>query len=231
MSVAAQFQDRHEAGKLLASKLEQYSSDFSTLVLAISPDAVPVAFEVANALGASLDLLLTKRIVAPDFEEIIIGAASAAGEWILDHDALQQLGIAESHAERIAKRCQEELQLLEKKYRGTHPPEQIEGRKILLVDEGLNIGIAMRTAAKAVRQRHPNAITIAIPVGSSDACRQLENEVDEIICPMTPEPLYSVGAWYADFIPTSDEEISRLLASASSSPLRIHGHESNGVQT
>lgn len=217
MSVAAQFQDRREAGQVLASKLEQYSSDFSTLVLAITPDAVPVAYEVANALGAPLDIFLTKRIVAPDFEEVIIGAVAATGERIFDFEAIRQLDIPQTHAERVAEQAGEELQSLERKYRGDRLLEQIEGRKILLVDEGLNNGITMRAAVNALHPLHPKSVTVAVPVGSPEACRLLARGVDEVICPMTPEPFFSVGAWYADFIQTPDDEIRRLLTAATTS--------------
>jgi putative phosphoribosyl transferase len=214
MTVAAQFQDRREAGRFLAAKLQRHAGNPSVLVLALPPDGVPVAYEVASALAAPLDVFLLEKLFAPGYEELALGAVASGGVRILNEEAFRHLGISENQIATLAQERERELQRRERVYRGGRKPEPIEGRTILLVADGLNIGTNMRVALQALRVRCPKSVTIAVPIGSADTCRQLEREADEVVCPMAPEPLYSVGAWYSDFIQITDEEANRLLAQA-----------------
>ncbi|MDB6112215.1 MAG: putative phosphoribosyltransferase [Pedosphaera sp.] len=214
MSVTAQFQDRYEAGRLLASKLGHHAGDPSVVVLGLPHGGVPVAYEVAKALNAPLDVFLVHKLGVPGYDELAMGAIASGGVRVFNHEVIHRLGLSGSIIEAIAQERQKELQQREAVYRDGREPLAVENRTILLVDDGLATGSSMNAAIRALRQRRPKAISVAVPIGAADTCDQLRNEADEVVCVMTPEPFYSIGVWYSDFMQVPDEEISRLLRQA-----------------
>jgi putative phosphoribosyl transferase len=215
MTVAAQFQDRYDAGRFLAEKLEHHAGDSSVVVLAFAPDGVPAGYEVARALNASLDVFLVEKIFAPGYEELVVGTVASGGVTIFKNEIIRHLGISEQLIATLAQERERELQRREQNYRGILKPLPVEERNVLLVKDGLNTGANMRAAVRALRVTHPRSITVAVPVGSPDTCHQLEHEADEVVCPMTPEPFHSIGEWYSDYMQITDEEAGRLLKRAS----------------
>lgn len=211
MTVAAQFQDRREAGRLLAEKLQHIGSDSKTLVLAARVDGVPVAYEVAKALDAPLDIFLVEKIVAPGHKKIVLGHIASGGVRIFHDDVIQRVRVPEVGLHRLARECERRLEQRERASRGDRAPELIEGRHAILVEDGFTIGEKVRSELLALRARRPRSITIAAPVGSPQTARELERDADEVVCLMMPEGFVSVGAWYADFIQITDEEARRLL--------------------
>jgi putative phosphoribosyl transferase len=211
MTVTAQFQDRYEAGQALAAKLEHHAGDPDVVVLALPRGGVPVGYEVSQALNAPLDIFLVRKIGVPGYEELAMGAVASGGVKIFNHEVLQRLGISERILDGIVREKERELEQQEKAYRGERPPTQIEGRTVILVDDGLATGASMRAAVQAVKKKSAKSVIVAVPVGSADTCNQLQSEVDEVICGMTPEPFYAVGAWYSDFMQVTDEEVRELL--------------------
>lgn len=206
------FQDRSEAGGKLAERLDNYSP--ATLVLALPRGGVPVAFEVAKALGAPLDVLLVRKLGVPGREELAMGAIASGGVRVLNHDVVRSLRISEPEIAAAVEREENELSRREQIYRGLRPAPQVEGRNVILIDDGVATGATMRAAIFALRQQNPKRIVAAVPVGAPDTCELLRREADEVVCVATPEPFYGVGRWYAMFPQTSDEEVRELLSRA-----------------
>lgn len=211
MTVTAQFQDRCEAGQFLATKLTHHAGDPSLVVLALPRGGVPVAYEVAKVLKAPLDIFLIRKLGVPGYEELSMGAVASGGLKIFNHEVIQHLGISEKIVEAITREKQQELEHRELIYRGKREPVALEGRTVILVDDGLALGASMRAAVHALRIKQPKSIIAAVPIGSADTCNQIRSEADEVVCGMAPDPFYSVGAWYSDFIQITDEEINHLL--------------------
>lgn len=211
MTVTAQFQDRYEAGRFLATKLGHHVNAPSIVVLALPRGGVPVAYEVARALNAPLDVFLVKKLSMPGYEELTMGTVASGGVRILNGEAIHHLGISENMVEAMVQEREQDLQRREKLYRGERPAVEIEDSHVILVDDGLATGANMRAAVQALRERHPKSVTVAVPIGSADTCHQMAREADEVACAMTPDPFYSVGAWYSDFIQITDEEARQLL--------------------
>jgi predicted phosphoribosyltransferase len=214
MSVTAQFQDRSEAGRLLAAKLGHHAGKPAVVVLGLPRGGVPVACEVAGILNVPLDIFLVRGLGAPGYDEMVIGTVASRGVKILDREVVERLGISEEAAEATARAEQRELERQESIYRDGREPVALKDQTVILVDEGLATGSCIRAAVRALREREPKSITVAVPVGSPDTCRQMRSEADEVVCAMTPEPFFSVGTWYADFMEIPDEEITRLLKHA-----------------
>jgi predicted phosphoribosyltransferase len=158
-----------------------------------------------------LDVFLVHKLGVPGYDELAMGAIGSSGVRVLNHEVIHRLGLSGGIVEAIVQQRQQELTQRETAYREGRPPVAVEGRNVILVDDGLATGACMRAAIRALRQKRPKTIIAAAPVGSSDTCRQLGAEADEVTCGMTPEPFYSIGAWYADFMQISDEEVKRLL--------------------
>jgi predicted phosphoribosyltransferase len=174
-----------------------------------------VAAEVARELDAPLDILVVRKIGHPMHEEFAIGAIASGGVSVMNaeqHDALGE--VRREDVERIVAREQAELQRREALYRGNHPAVPLEGREAILVDDGLATGATMRAAVQAVRQLGPARVTVAVPLGARETCDALDALADDVVCVRTPEPFLAVGAWYAEFPQTSDEEVRKLLAEA-----------------
>jgi putative phosphoribosyl transferase len=208
------FRDRAEAGRALARALSHYAGRDDVVVLALPRGGVPVAYEVAKNLAAPLDVFLVRKLGVPGHEELAMGAIATGGVLVLDDGAVRWLGISEEQIQRTLARELEELRRREAAYRNGRPPPDLRGKTVILVDDGLATGASMQAAARAVRRHEPARIVIAVPVASKATCDQFRDEVDEVVCAVTPAPFYSVGNWYEDFSQTSDEEVRELLERA-----------------
>jgi predicted phosphoribosyltransferase len=208
------FRNRREAGRYLASKLAAYAHRPNVIVLALPRGGVPVAFEVAQALHAPLDVFLVRKLGVPGHEELAMGAIASWGARVLNDDVVRALRIPSQAIEMVAARERRELDRRERKYRAARPAPNVRGQTVILVDDGLATGSTMRAAIVALRQREPSRIVVAVPVGASETCAEFQHEADEAICAVTPEPFHAVGAWYQDFSQTTDDEVQMLLDEA-----------------
>jgi predicted phosphoribosyltransferase len=206
------FRDRREAGRLLATKLAAYANRPDVIVLALPRGGVPVAYEVARALNAPLDIFLVRKLGVPGYEELAMGAIATGGVRVLNDQLVGGLRIPDYVVDEVAASEQQELARRERLYRGDRPPPDVRGRTVILVDDGLATGATMLAAVKALRQQQPARIVVAVPTASPETCEQLRAEVDDIMCAITPEPFHAVGLWYEDFSQTTDEEVRDLLA-------------------
>jgi putative phosphoribosyl transferase len=205
------FRDRRDAGRQLASRLGHCARESRALVLALPRGGVPVAFEVAEALGAPLDVLVVRKLGIPGHKETAMGAVGP-GAQVLDRALIEDLGIAEQELRALIAREERELARREQLYRGQRAPLEARGRTAIVVDDGLATGASMRVAIKALHAFAPARIVVAAPVAASDTATHLRAEVDEVVCVLMPEPFHAVGYWYANFSQTTDEEVRDLLA-------------------
>jgi putative phosphoribosyl transferase len=208
------YRDRHEAGRVLAAMLMHYKGRDDVIVLALPRGGVPVAFAVAQALAAPLDVFLVRKLGLPGHDELAMGAIATGGERVLNEQVVKEVGIPARIINAVAEREQRELERRERLYRGDRPAPNVRDRTVILVDDGLATGSTMRAAVRALRRQWPARIVVAVPVAASQTCQELQAEADEVVCAVTPEPFYAVGLWYADFSPTSDDEVRDLLARA-----------------
>jgi predicted phosphoribosyltransferase len=208
------FRDRADAGRQLATKLNTYAGSPNLIVLALPRGGVPVGFEVAQALGAPLDVFLVRKLGVPGHEELAMGAVASGGTRVLNRDVVDALHISAADIEAVAAREQAELDRRERAYRDERPAPEVRGKTVIVVDDGLATGSSMRAAAAALRQRAPARLVIGVPTAAPRTCHELRAEVDDIVCAITPEPFYAVGVWYQDFSQTTDEEVRDLLARA-----------------
>jgi len=208
------FRDRYEAGRQLATKLSAYAGRPGVVALALPRGGVPVAFEVARALDAPLDVFLVRKLGVPGHEELALGAIASGGVRVLNAEVVRALDITPGTIEVVTTRETEELARRESAYRDDRPPPEVTGRTVILVDDGLATGATMRAAVAALRAEGAARLVVAVPVAAPDTCDAFRVEVDEIVCMVTPEPFYAVGLWYADFTPTADAEVHDLLARA-----------------
>jgi erythromycin esterase-like protein/predicted phosphoribosyltransferase len=206
------FRNRREAGRLLAQKLAHYAHRPDVIVLALPRGGVPVAYEVARALNAPLDVFLVRKLGVPGYEELAMGAVATGGVRVLNDTIVSGLGIPDYLINAVIAKELEELKRRERVYRGGRPPPDVRGRTVILIDDGLATGATMQAAVKALRQLQPARIVVAVPTAAPDTCEALRAEVDEVICAITPEPFHAVGRWYEDFAQTTDEEVGELLA-------------------
>ena len=208
------FADRQDAGRVLAEKLAKYAGRNGIIVLGLPRGGVVVAFEVAKALRAPLDVYVVRKLGVPGQEELAFGAIASGGVRVLNPDVVQTTGLGQADIEAVAAREQAELERRERTYRRDLPPLDLSGKTVILVDDGLATGASMRTAIRSLEAHHPSWITMAVPTAPSSTCHDLEREVDEAVCVMTPEPFFGVGQWYADFSQTTDGEVIDLLRTA-----------------
>jgi len=181
------------------------------VVLGLPRGGVPVAFEVARALGAPLDIFVVRKLGVPGHWELAMGALASGGVRVLNPEVVQAAGLTEQDVEEATRREQEALEQQEAELRGGEPPQPLEGRAAVLIDDGLATGASMRAAVAAVRAREVASTTVAVPVAPAETCARLRGEVDEVICLLTPEPFTAVGAWYVDFAAVPGQEVRRLL--------------------
>ena len=208
------FANRTEAGRLLVEKLVKYAGRDDVIVLGLPRGGVPVAFEVAQRLGAPLDVFIVRKLGVPGFEELAAGAIASGGVRVLNEDVTRAIPHADEMIEAVTVRETAELERREQIYREGRPPPELRGRVVILVDDGLATGATMRAAVKALRQRGVAKIVVAVPVGPPDTCREIEQQADETICLSTPPFFQAVGQYYEDFSQTSDEDVRELLSQA-----------------
>jgi predicted phosphoribosyltransferase len=208
------FRDRREAGVRLAGRLAAYAGRPDVVVLALPRGGVPVASEVARALGAPLDVFLVRKLGVPFHRELAMGAIASGGVRVLNTAILDAFGIPTEAVDAVAREEEAELARREREYRGERAAPDVRGKVVILVDDGLATGATMRAAATALRRLGPARIVVAVPTASSEACADLAEATDEVVCAETPEPFLAVGAWYDDFSETTDDDVRRLLAQA-----------------
>jgi putative phosphoribosyl transferase len=208
------FATRREAGVELAKKLAAYANRPDVLVFGLPRGGVPVAYEVAHALHAPLDVFLVRKLGVPGYEELAMGAIASGGVQVLNQEVTSHMGIPERTINAVARREEQELQRRERLYRRDRPPLDVRDRTVILVDDGLATGSTMRAAAAALRQMQPAKLIVAAPVAARETCDEFKEEVDEVVCAVTPDPFMAVGMWYSDFSQTSDDEVRALLERA-----------------
>lgn len=205
------FQDRTEAGRVLADRLAAYAGQPDAMVLALPRGGVPVAFEIAEALKLPLDIVLVRKLGLPGHEEFAIGAIASGGARVLNQDLIHQLALNDAVIEQIVAREQRELERREHTYRGQHPAPDLRDRTLILVDDGLATGSSMRAAIAALRQHRPARLIVAVPVAARSICDEMDALADEVLCLETPPNFRAVGLWYRDFSQVTDEEVIDLL--------------------
>src|SRR5215207_3798570 len=208
------YRNRSEAGRFLAALLTSYADRGDVLVLALPRGGVPVAYEVARALRAPLDIFLVRKLGLPGHEELAMGAIATGGVRVINEDVVNHLRIPGEVIDAVAADELRELERRERAYRGERPAPDVKGKTAILVDDGLATGSTMRAAAAALRRQQPTRIVVAVPVSAPQTCDEYRMGVDEIVCAVTPEPFQAVGLWYKDFSQTTDEEVRELLARA-----------------
>jgi predicted phosphoribosyltransferase len=208
------FRDRKDAGRRLARVLSEYAGRPDVLVLALPRGGVPVAFEIALALAAPLDVFLVRKLGAPGQEELAMGAIASGGVRVLDRDLVRQLGVSAAELGNVEAAERRELSRRERTYRAGLPELVCRGRTLILVDDGVATGSTLKAAIAALRRLSPKSIVVAVPVGPPSTCRELATLADDVVCLETPEPFCAVGAFYDDFRPTTDAEVRGLLVRA-----------------
>jgi putative phosphoribosyl transferase len=208
------FHDRTHAGQLLAEHLASFANQPNLRVLALPRGGVPVAFEIAQALHAPLDVWVVRKIGAPEIPEFALGAIAPGGIELIDEPSVAHTGTTPAQLHDIITRERAELDRREQAYRDGRPPIDVAGCTVLLVDDGLATGSTMRAAIAALRLRNPARILVAIPVAAPSVCQRLSQQADQVVCLSTPPWLESVGQWYEDFSQTTDTEVCELLRRA-----------------
>jgi predicted phosphoribosyltransferase len=208
------FRDRREAGRALAQELRVLSTREGVVVLALPRGGVPVAYEIAKALDAPLDIFVVRKLGVPGHEEVAFGAIASGGVRALNADIVRALDISSQAIESTTRREARELERREEAYREGRPFLGVQGRIVILVDDGVATGATMRVAIDALRLQSPRTIIVATPVASAEAYHMLRRHADECICLLVPQSLIGVGLWYDDFSQTSDEEVRTLLRDA-----------------
>ena len=208
------FRDRTDAGRQLADELAHYAGASELLVLALSRGAIPVAAEVARELGAPLDVFLVTRVGVPGNEELTIGAVASGGVRIVSPSLQETLDVPTDVVNEVLNEESDGVAQREALLRGGRPAPDLGGRTLIVVDEGMDSGSAMREAVRALRQRDPVQLVVAVPVGARVLCEEVWNEVDEMLCLSMPEPFDSVSAAYEELLVVSDEEAQALMAAA-----------------
>lgn len=205
------FRDRKDAGEKLAEQMTEFAERNDVLVLALPRGGVPVAFEVANKLKVALDILPVRKLGVPGREELAMGAVASGGTRVLNRLVVEPLGISEKVIDEVTEKEERELERLENIYRSDSSKPKLEGKIVILIDDGLATGATMRAATFAARRNKPAKIVIAVPLASPDACQEFAHEVDRVICIATPQPFHGVGMWYRNFSQTTDNEVRELL--------------------
>lgn len=217
--MTARFADRRAAGHELAERLARFGDRKDVVVLGLPRGGMPVAYQVARALRAPLDVLVVRKLGVPGHEELAAGAIASGGVRALNDDVVRATGLEDAEIDAIARREGEELERRERLYRGDREPVEVAGRTAIVVDDGLATGATMRAAVLALRRRDAASIVVAVPTGSPQTCEEIGRCADEIVCVQTPEPFVAVGLWYRHFAPTTDHEVRELLESASQTTL------------
>ena len=217
------FRDRQEAGQLLAQALAFLKGEKDVMVLGIPRGGVVVAAEVAWAIGAPLDVYITRKIGAPHNPELAIGAIASSGDVVLDKALMTSLGVSPEYVQDETERQRREIERRLRKYRGNRRAQKLEGKTILLVDDGIATGATTLAAIRALKKQKPAKLILAVPVGPPDTVARLREEVDKLVCLDTPHLFWAVGAFYVVFDQTSDEEVVRLLEGSQGGTKRALG--------
>lgn len=212
------FRDRVEAGERLAERLAEVPLGPDPLVLALPRGGVPVAAPVANRLGAPLDVLVVRKLGMPGHGELALGAVASGGVRVLNEEIVRSFAVDAGVIEQVAERESKEVERREHLYRGDRPPVDLEGREVVLVDDGLATGATMRAAIAVLESKKVRRSVVAVPVASEEVCREVAQEASEVICLETPAPFMAVGRWYRDFPQTGDDEVRRLLEASKGPP-------------
>jgi putative phosphoribosyl transferase len=229
VSISLPFTDRHEAGRILASRLTGYAHQPDVTVLGLARGGVPVGFEIAKTLALRFDVYVVRKLGVPGHKELAMGAIASGGVRVLNSKVLNRLSNAEKALRKATAKEEKELKRRERQYREGREFRPIEGNTVILVDDGLATGATMRAAAIAIRQLAVSRCVLAVPVGAPDACADLRDEADEVICATTPNPFYAVGQFYRDFSQTTDEEVRELLMQAESDAMNLRSSASPSV--
>lgn len=206
------FADRAEAGRILANELGKYAGRDDVVVLGLPRGGVPVAAEVARALRAPLDVLVVRKLGAPGQEELAIGAIGEGGVRVLNEELVRNLGLGEQEIDRMARREERELERRVAAYRGDDEALEVEGKIVIVVDDGVATGATMRAGLQALRARGAARIVAAAPVGAEDSVAALAQDADEVVVWQTPAWFRAVGPWYENFGQTTDDEVREVLA-------------------
>jgi putative phosphoribosyl transferase len=210
----AVFQDRAEAGRLLADRLAGYARSPDVVVLALPRGGVPVGFQVARSLGAPLDVLSVRKLGVPGREELAMGAIAGDGTRVVNRRVVRELSISENTLQAVAAAERQELERREHTYRDQRPPPDLTGKVVIVVDDGLATGATMRAAVAAIRRQRPARVVVTVPVAAASTCRELQQAADEVVCITAPALFLAVGQAYRDFAQTTDEEVRALLDAA-----------------
>jgi putative phosphoribosyl transferase len=205
------YRDRVDAGRQVAEHLMDYADNPKVLVLGLPRGGVVVAAEVAQALHVQMDCFVVRKLGVPGYAELAMGAVAGDGTRVLNDDVVRGFDISDAEIESVARQEQEEIRRREEEYRDERPEPAIRGRIVILVDDGLATGASMRAAVLAVRKQNPEKIVVAVPAGARETCRELGRIANEVVCVLTPEPFYGVGAWYRDFSQTTDAQVREVL--------------------
>ena len=205
------FRDRTEAGRILAGELAGYAGRSDVVVLALPRGGVPVAYQVARALGAPLDVFLVRKLGLPGHEELAMGAIASGGIRLINEDVVDAYRVSDAQIAAVTATEQRELERRERLYRDNRPLPSLRDRTVILVDDGLATGATMRVAVLALRHQSPARIVVAVPVAAAETCDDFQAIVDDVVCAETPSPFYAVGLWYEDFTQTTDDEVHELL--------------------
>lgn len=208
------FDDRADAGERLARHLQQYAGRDDVVILALPRGGVPVAYEIAAALDAPLDVFLMRKLGVPGHEELAMGAIASGGVRVLNESVVDALDVPTAVLDAVAEKERRELQRREELYRDGRPPVDVSGKIVIVVDDGLATGSTMRAAVHALRSREPKKLIVAVPVAAPETCEAFADEVDATICAETPQPFFGVGLWYRNFSQTSDDTVRELLGKA-----------------
>lgn len=209
------FENREEAGRLLAGELAAYE-DRDVVVMALPRGGVPVAFEIAKALRAALDVVVVRKVGVPGHEELAMGAVASGGVLVRNDEVIAGLGIREETIEAAAEDKQREVAIRERAFRGDREAPDLEGRTVIVVDDGIATGSTMRASLLALGRRDPHRLVVAVPVASRTACEEMRSLADEVICLIATDDLIAVGQWYRDFVQIPDREVVDLLDAADS---------------
>jgi len=208
------YRDRADAGRKLAERLGTFADSDNTLVVGLPRGGVPVAAEVAAALGLPLDILSVRKLGVPDNEELAMGAVATGNVIVLDEEMIDACGVSHDDVERVVERKWRELRRREEVYRQSGDPIPVDQRQVILIDDGAATGSTLLSAIRSLRRRNVSRVVVALPVASSSAIRDLQREADEVICVVEPHLFRAVGEWYEEFDATSNEEVVQLLDEA-----------------
>jgi len=208
------FRHRSHAGELLGQRLRKHTHEADAIVLALPRGGVPVGFAIARRLGIALDVLVVRKLGMPRHAECAMGAVGSGGVRVLQPGVPGLMGVSAQDVEAAAARELAELERRERAYRGSRPALALEGRSVILVDDGIATGATMLAAIAVARRMRPRALALAVPVAPADTVRRLAPLLDELVCLATPAPFRSVGQWYEEFDQIGDTQVQALLTAA-----------------